>query len=226
MKIGIIGTGNMGRSLGILWAERGHEVFFGSRNSQKGLAIASSAGHGIQGGTNDEAANFGDVLLYTARGVAPSSVLSSIEVLNNKVIIDCNNWNIPEGYAYEPIAESLAEKLAVDIPNAHVVKAFNTMAQEVFELSPSPLKEHQVSCFICSDNEQAKKTVMSLAEEIGFSPIDCGALRSARMLEGLGDFIRFMMGGMKLGAFATISINKLPPAQEQRLGGRQASSLK
>jgi len=67
---------------------------------------------------------------------------------------------------------------------------------------------------------------MSLAEEIGFSPVDCGALRSARMLEGLGDFIRFMIGGMKLGSFATISVNKLPPAQDQRLGGRQTSSLK
>lgn len=186
----------------------------------------SSAGHCIQGGTNDEAAAFGNVLLYTARGVAPSSVLSSLDFLNGKVMIDCNNWNIPEGYAYEPIVESLAEKLAADIPNAHVVKAFNTMAQEVFELSPSPLKEHHVSCFICSNNEQAKKTVMSLAEEIGFSPVDCGALRSARMLEGLGDFIRFMIGGMQLGPFATISVNKLPPAQDQRLGGRQASSLK
>lgn len=226
MKIGIIGTGNMGRSLGILWAERGHNVFFGSRDAAKGSSIAKEAGHSISGGTNDEAATFGDVLLYTARGVAPPSVLSSVDLLNAKVVIDCNNWNIPEGYAYEPIVESLAEKLATDLPNAYVVKAFNTMAQEVFELSPSPLKDYQVSCFICSDNEQAKATVTSLAEEIGFAPVDCGVLRNARMLEDLGNFIRFMMGGMKLGAFATISVNQLPPTQAQRLGGRQASSLK
>lgn len=125
MKIGIIGTGNMGRSLGILWAEQEHEVFFGSRDASKAKLLAESAGHGIQGGTNDEAAAFGDVLLYTARGVAPSSVLSSIDLLNGKAIVDCNNWDIPEGYAYEPIVESLAEKLAADILNAHVVKAFN-----------------------------------------------------------------------------------------------------
>ena len=151
----------------------------------------------------------------------PTSVLSSTEVLSGKVLIDCNNREIPEGYAFEPIlGESLAEKLAADVPNAHVVKAFNTFAQEVFELSPEPLKEYNVSCFICGENEQAKKTVMSLAQEIGFSPIDCGSLRNARMVEGLGDFIRLAIGGMQLGPYATISINKLPEAQTQRLGGR------
>ncbi len=221
MKISITGSGNMGRSLGILWAEQGHEVFFGSRDSEKGRSVAELAGHGTRGGTNDEAAEFGEVIFYPVRAM-PSTVLSSTEVLSGKVLIDCNNREIPEGYAFECIiGESLAEKLATDVPNAHVVKAFNTFAQEVFELSPEPLKEYNVSCFICGDNEQAKKTVMTLAEEIGFSAIGCGPLRSARMVEGLADFIRFMIGGMQLGPYATISVNQLPEAKEQRLGGRQ-----
>ncbi len=221
MKIGIIGSGNMGRSLGILWVEQGHEVFFGSRNSEKGRSVAELAGHGTRGGTNDEAADFGEVIFYPIRAM-PSTVLSSTEVLSGKILIDCNNREIPEGYAFEPILdESLASELAADVPNAYVVKAFNTFAQEVFELSPEPLKEYNVSCFICGDHEPAKKTVMTLAEEIGFSPIDCGPLRSARMIEGLADFIRFMIGGMQLGPYATISVNKLPEAKEQRLGGRQ-----
>lgn len=221
MKIGIIGSGNMGRSIGILWAEQGHEVFFGSRKPEKGQSIAQLAGHNAQGGTNDEAATFGDVIFYGVRET-PSEVLSSTEILANKVVIDCNNSPIPEGFAFTPIEESIAEKLAADAPNAHVVKAFNTFAQEVFELSLEPLKQHQVSCFICSDNEQAKQTVMSLAEEIGFQAIDCGALRSARLVEGLGDFIRFMIGGMELGSYATISVHQLPEAQSQRLGGRES----
>jgi predicted dinucleotide-binding enzyme len=62
VKIGILGSGNMGRSLGILWAEQGHEVFFGSRTADKSKAIAESAGRGCQGGTNDEAAKFAEVL--------------------------------------------------------------------------------------------------------------------------------------------------------------------
>lgn len=225
MKIGLIGTGNMSRSLGILWAEQGHEVFWGSRDPNKAKSVAEFSGHKTQGGTNDEAAEFGEVIFYSVRGVMPSAILSSTESLSGKVILDCNNRDIPEGFAYGPLmAESLAEELAADIPNAHVIKAFNTMAQEVFELSPQPLKEHQVSVYVCGDHPAARQTAMTLASEIGFNPIDCGPLRSARLLESLGDFIRFMIGGMKLGPYATLSVNVLPGASEQRLGGRQPSS--
>jgi 8-hydroxy-5-deazaflavin:NADPH oxidoreductase len=227
MKIGIIGTGNMARSLGILWAEQGHEVFFGSRNAEKGRSVAQVAANEAKSGTNDEAAEFGEVIFYSVRDIMPSKIFSEPKVLNSKIVIDCNNRAIPENYDFNPLLdESLAEKLAADIPNAHVVKAFNTMAQEIFELSPQPLKDYNVSCFICGDNEQAKQTVMSLAQEIGFAPINCGALYRARLVEALGDFIRYAMGGMELGAYATISIHKLPEAQKQRLGGRQPSNLK
>lgn len=220
MKIGIIGSGNMGRSIGILWAERGHEVFFGSRDADKGKSIAEMT-QGAKGVTNEEAATFGDVLFYGAREI-PSKVFSSTDVLANKILIDCNNSPIPDGFAFEPIQEAIAETFAADVPNTHVVKAFNTFAQEVFELSPAPLQQHQVSCFVCGDDKQAKQTVMQLAEEIGFHPVDCGGLRLARMVEGLGDFIRFMIGGMKLGSYATISVHTLPEAEEQRLGGRKS----
>lgn len=222
MKIGLIGSGNMSRSLGILWADRGHEVFFGSRDSQKSKSIAELASHKAKGGTNQEAAAFGEVIFYSIRGVMPSELFSDTEVLSGKVILDCNNREIPEGFAFDAMmGESLAEKLAADVPNAYVVKAFNTMAQEVFELSPSPLKNYDVSCFICGDNTRAKKVAMTLAEEIGFNAIDCGSLERARMLESLADFIRFAIGGLEMGPYATISVHKLPPAEKQRLGGRK-----
>lgn len=226
MKIGIIGSGNMGRSLGILWAEQGHQVYFGARTVEKGKAVAETAGNNTQGGTNDEAAAFGEVLLYTIRGVNPAEVLSDIEVLSGKVLIDCNNFEIPEGFAYPAIEQSLAEKLALAVPRAKVVKAFNTMAQEVFELATTPLKDYNVSCFIAGDDGEARNTVMKLAEDIGFNSVDCGGLRNARLLEGLGDFIRFMIIGQKLGAYATVSVNVLPAAEKERLGGRQVSDLK
>ena len=225
MKIGILGSGNMGRSLGILWAEQKHEVFFGSRTAEKGKAVAESAGNNTQGGTNDEAAAFGDVLLYTIRGVNPAEVLTSIDVLDGKILIDCNNYEIPENFAYQAINYSLAEKLAEQVPKARVVKAFNTMAQEVFELSPQPLKKYKVSVFVAGDDENARKIVMSLAADIGFAPVDCGELRFSRLLEGLGDFIRYLIIGQKLGSYTTISLETLPAAQNQRLGGRQSSSL-
>ncbi len=225
MNLGIIGSGNMGRSLGILWAEQGHQVYFGARTVEKGKAVADLAKNSTQGGTNDEAAAFGEVLLYTIRGVNPGEVISDIEVLSGKVLIDCNNFEIPEGFAYEPIQKSLAEKLALEVPKARIVKAFNTMAQELFELAPTPLKDNNVSCFVAGDDEEARNMVMKLAEDIGFNPVDCGVLRNARLLEGLGDFIRLMIIGQKLGSYATISVNLLPAAKQERLGGREVSKF-
>jgi 8-hydroxy-5-deazaflavin:NADPH oxidoreductase len=166
------------------------------------------------------------VLFYSARGVHPAEVLSSTDVLNGKIIIDPNNSVIPEGFAYEPIAKSLAETLAERVPNAIVVKAFNTMGQEVFELAPEPLRKYQVSVFIASDDTTARQTVMKLAEEIGFMPIDSGLLRNARMLEGMADLMRFFVIGQQKSFNTTISVNVLPPAESQRLGGRQTSNLK
>lgn len=218
MKIGILGSGNMGRSLGILWAEQGHEVFFGARAAEKGQAIAAFAGKNTQGGTNDDAAAFGDILLYTIRGIDPAEVLTSTDVLSGKIIIDCNNQEVPPGFAYPPISKAIAETLAEQVPQARVVKAFNTMAQEVFELSPSPLDEHDVSCFVSSDHAEARTIVMQLATEIGFKSIDCGQLRNARLLESLADFIRLMIIGQGMGAYATISVHVLPEAQQKRLG--------
>ena len=225
MKIGILGSGNMGRSLGILWAEQGHSVFFGARTTEKGRAVAEIAKNNTQGGTNDEAAKFGEVLLYTIRGIDPKEVLTSIDILTDKIIIDCNNFEIPEDFDYEAIEYSLAEKLASEVPQAHIVKAFNTFAQEVFELAPSPLKDYDVSCFVAGDDETAKQKVMQLAEDIGFIPVDSGKLRNSRMLEKLGDFIRYQIMGQELGSYATISIRTLTPAKTSRLGGRQASNL-
>jgi predicted dinucleotide-binding enzyme len=226
MNIGVIGSGNMGRSLGILWAEQGHQVFFGARTAEQGQAVAAFAQRGTQGGTNDQAAAFGEVLLYTVRGVNPAEVLTNTNILVGKIIIDPNNSAIPAGFAYEPISQSLAEILAEQVPQATVVKAFNTMAQEVFELAPEPLRQHQVSVFVASDAAHATQTVMELAQQIGFAPIDSGPLRNARLLEGLGDLIRYIIIGQERGGYATISVNMLPPATGQRLGGRKASTLK
>jgi hypothetical protein len=225
VKIGIIGSGNMGRSLGILWAEQGHEVFFGARTAEKGKAVAAIAGLGTQGGTNDDAAAFGEVLLYTARGVHPAKVFTSTEVLTGKILIDPNNSEIPAKFAFAPIERSLAEKLAQDVPQARVVKAFNTMAQEVFELAPQPLQDYGVSVFVASDDTEAKQVVMQLAQAIGFTPIDSGNLRNARLIESVGDFIRLLIIQQNRGSYATISVRELPPASTQRLGGRQASNL-
>lgn len=226
MKIGVIGTGNIGRSLGILWAEQGHDIFFGSNEIERAQAAArlvksDNQSRMIGTGTNDEAARFGDVLLYTVRGVPPEQVLSDISVLKDKILIDPSNTNIPEGFLYEPICLALAEKLQWQAPLSRVVKAFSTVAQEVFELSFDPLRGEKVSVFIAGDDEAARQIVMGLSTDIGFEPVDCGPLRNARLIEGLADILRYVAIRGGRGAYTAITIQSLPkPEHAARLGGR------
>ena len=96
MKIGIVGTGNMGRSLGILWAQQGYKVLFGARDANKGNEAMQLAGNNARAGSNDDAAAFGQVVFYSLARVPVGKVLQQPNVLKNKVVIDCSNWNIPE----------------------------------------------------------------------------------------------------------------------------------
>jgi 8-hydroxy-5-deazaflavin:NADPH oxidoreductase len=220
MKIGIIGTGNMGRALGLGWARVGHEVLFGSRDPNKAKAIAADGTGSTQAGDFDAAAAFGEVILYTVRDRFPSSVLKQPQALAGKILIDCNNsailgLDVPDpdkrpGIHFTTPVRSHAERLAADTPRARVVKAFNTMAAQVIALERDALAPRSVSVFLCSDDAQAKSVVKELAEELGFVGVDCGALERARLVEAVGDFIRFQIIEMGLGPFATISVNVAP----------------
>jgi 8-hydroxy-5-deazaflavin:NADPH oxidoreductase len=224
LKIGIIGTGNMGRTLGVLWSEIGHEVFFGARDPQI-AAEAVSLTHGkAKAGTNDQAALHGEVLVYSPRGVHPDQVLSDLSTLEGKIVIDLNNSNIPEGFQYAPGPKSLAEELQAQIPNARVVKAFNTIAQETFELCPTDIRPYNVAVPIASDDEAARQLITALVHQMGMEPIDCGPLSRALMLENLADFIRFLMMGAGRPD-ANFSFPSVPDAAVPRLGGRRPSRL-
>ena len=225
MKIGIIGSGNMGRSLGVVWSELGHEVFFGARNLEQARAAAALTNGKARPGSLDEAAAFGDVLLYSLRGVSPSNALAQVSFLENKVLIDLNNSEIPPDFAYEPITISLAEKLQQQIPRARVVKAYNTFPQEIIELFPDKIRQFKIATFVAGDDQEARNIVLELSREIGLDAVDCGPLRRARLIEGLGDFIRYLLiaGGQP---DANLAIVNVPDVESPRLGGRQPSSLR
>src|SRR5881398_230296 len=91
MRIGIVGTGNMGQALGLRWARAGHEVLFGSRDVKKAKAIAADGSASTQAGDFDAAAAFGEVVLYTVRDYFPSQLLKEPQALSGKIVIDCNN---------------------------------------------------------------------------------------------------------------------------------------
>ena len=226
MKIGIIGSGNMGRTLGRLWSELGHEVLFGARDPGQ-AARAASAARGARHGGNDEAAEFGEVVLWSPRGVPAGEVVREPGRLDGKVVLDPNNGPLPEGHRFGsgPDEVSLAEGLAAGLSGARVVKAFNTLAQEVFELAPTPLRERGVAVFLAGDDAAAKRTAGGLVEGMGLVPVDCGPLAAARMLEGLGDFIRVLMLRQGLGVMAALSVQVLPAPTARRLGERTPTRL-
>ena len=225
MRIGVVGTGNMGRSLGLLFSEQGHEVFFGSRDIRQAQEAAKLAHGNVQAGSNDEAARFGDVVVWGVRGVSAAEVLQDLSVLNGKTVLDMNNNETRTDGGIGPEDESLAEKLQREIPDAHVVKAFNTLPMEVFEVSKEELQRNSVSVFIASDDEAAKSKVRALATEAGFTAVDLGPLRAARMSEGIADIIRVLIG-RGTPPHSAVSLVQLPAPSGQRLGGRQASQLK
>lgn len=229
MKIGIIGTGNMGRVLGTLWAELGHEVLFGARDPKKAaeavdLCEGRGAGSRASAGSNDAAAAFGEIVFYNPRDVAVRDVLERPDCLDGKVVIDSHNGPMPKGFDLVHVPRSRAEVLQQQIPEAHVVKAFNTMAQEVFEHCPTGIAGAGVSAFLASDSRAALGKVSGLVRQMGMAPVDCGALSAARHLESLGDFIRSLIAA-RSDVMTTISVHSLPAASKPRFGPRSATWL-
>src|SRR5687767_3099814 len=161
MKIGILGAGNMGGTLGRLWAALGHDVFFGLRDSEseKAQGTLTNLGDQARFGSFAEAADFGDVVLAAVPWEATRPVIESIAPqLAGKILIDCTNPIKPDlsGLAIGHTT-SAAEEIARWAPGARVVKAFNTVGAST--LHDAKYGDHSASVFVCGDDDPAKKIV-------------------------------------------------------------------
>jgi hypothetical protein len=187
MRIGIIGTGRMGSGLGRRWAERGHEVFLGSRDPERARELAGTMGRGVRGGGIREAAAFGEAVLLATpwAGVRPS--LEAAAPLDGKIVIDCTNPLSADYLSLEVgHTTSGAEEIARWAPGARVVKAFNTVYADVIG-SSAVVGGEAATLFCCGDDVEAKRVALTLGEELGFDVIDAGPLRNARYLEPLAE---------------------------------------
>lgn len=182
MKIGFLGGGKVGATLGERFVGAGHEVFFGVRNpfAPEMQAVIDRCGGKARAGAPAEAADF-DVVVNALPWNATQSVLEALD-LNGKVLLDCTNPLKPDLSGLTVgTTTSAGELVALWAKGAKVVKIFNTvgyglMANPVFEGRAIPM-------FYCGDNADAKKIAASLAKEIGFDPQDAGPLMNARLLE-------------------------------------------
>ena len=227
MKIGIIGTGNMGREIGVRLAQLGHSVFFGARRAEQSRAAAALAPAALTG-SNDEAAAFGQMLVWTMREADPAKVLTTPSLLDGKIVVDLNNRD----YAREArtgawFERAIAERLQESAPAARVVKAFNTIAMEGFDTDPQALRDAGAQTFLAGGDTTAKSAVASIAADLGLEAIDLGQGPAAfRAAEAMGDVIRLLMIDGGLGGRAHLRVTRLPEPVLAAIGGRGPSEYR
>jgi len=183
MKIGFLGGGNVGATLGEGFVRAGHEVFFGVRepSAPDMRAVVDRWAGKARAGSIIEAAAFAGVIVNALPWTASQAVLESLS-LQGKVLLDCTNPLAPDLSGLTVGTTSSAGELVASwAKGAKVVKIFNTtgygnMANPVYEGKSIPM-------FYCGDDAEAKKVAASLAKDIGFDPQDAGPLRNARLLE-------------------------------------------
>jgi predicted dinucleotide-binding enzyme len=189
MKIGILGSGNIGGALGRAWAAAGHTVMFsGSRDQAKLEALAQQAGHGATWGTLEEAAAFGEVVLLALLWPQVLEALPQLApVLEGKILIDASNPLTPD-FVHLAIGhtDSGGETVARQLPGVRVVKAYNSVGANIIGSNSKQFGTVTApTLFFCGDDAGAKQTVAGLIAASGFEPFDVGALSTARFLEPL-----------------------------------------
>jgi predicted dinucleotide-binding enzyme len=176
MKIGILGAGNIGGTLGKHWAKAGHEVFFSSRHPDHLEGLAKEAGSGAHAGTLEGAARFGEVIVL-AIPWRKKEELPPPDLFNGKVVIDSMNPYSASGTIMDLGERTSSEEVARIIPGARLVKAFNTMRSADLQSGAFKSGKDRWVIFVAGDDWEAKLLVSRLIEEIGFVPIDTGSLR-------------------------------------------------
>jgi hypothetical protein len=191
MKIGILGTGIVGKTLGSALARRGHEVRMGSRKSggEKARAWVKEAGGKTSEGSFADAAGFGEIVFNCTAGQASLDALRQAGALNlrGKILIDVSNpLDFSKGMPPTLSVcnnDSLGEQIQKDFPESYVVKTLNTVTTAVM-VDPSIIPGTH-TMFISGNDANAKSAVTKLLkEEFGWKEIlDLGDLSAARAQE-------------------------------------------
>lgn len=184
MKVGIIGAGNVGGTLGKAWARKGHLVFYGVQRpgEAKVHELLKATGAGARAGSPSEAAAFGEIVVVATPWPATEAAIRSAGSLAGKIVIDCTNPLTPDLNSLEVgHTTSGGEKVAEWARGARVFKAFNTTG---FNIMADPVIDGiRTVMFVCGDDADAKPTVLQLARDVSFEAVDAGPLTRARLLE-------------------------------------------
>ena len=185
--IAIIGTGDLGDSIGFRLAELGYTVVYGSRNpdSDRVKALVSLTGNGASATTQKEAAQQGEIIFLAIPWPAMETVAKNLGNLDGKIVVDVSDpWTQGEdGYPESRVETSSAELIQQWNPGAKVVKGLGTMGSMIID-DPATV-DGPVTIPVASDYRDAKERVAQIVDELGLDPVDFGPLRMARLIEAL-----------------------------------------
>src|SRR3990172_1103355 len=183
LKIGIIGSGRIGGTLGALWLKAAHEIMFSSLDLEHDKALAARLGGKARAGTPKEAAAFGEVLLIAV----PYSALPQVgrdlgDLLKGKVVLDPSN-PIPgrDGEIATWAREKGAGLASAELlPGARIVRAFNAIGAS--RLPEAAKRQDRTGMPIAGDDANAIAVASRLIREIGFEPVVVGPLAMGKYL--------------------------------------------
>jgi 8-hydroxy-5-deazaflavin:NADPH oxidoreductase len=182
-KIGMIGSGRVGSALGRVWAQAGHPVMFSSEHIEKDQKLAADVGPNASAGTPQQAAAFGDVLVFAVPYAALPDLGKSLgSALKGKVVIDTSNPfpNRDGDIANQALAKGPGIMSAELLPGARIVRAFNAVqAQHMGEAHTDPGKTGMP---IAGDDQRAIEIASRLIREIGYEPVLIGGLDKGKFL--------------------------------------------
>lgn len=190
MKIGVLGSGDVAKTLAAGFLKHGHQVMVGSRTPAK-LAEWKHTNRAGEAGTFGDAAGFGDVVVLAVKGTVAAEALrlAGAERLAGKTVIDAANPIADAAPTngvlrfFTDLNESLMERLQKEFAGAHFVKAFNSVGSACMVNPQFP--GGKPTMFICGNSDAAKQTVAALLDQFGWEVADMGKAEAARAIEPL-----------------------------------------
>ena len=190
MKVGVLGSGDVAKTLGSGFLKHGHDVTMGTRSAAKLTDWAAQNPKG-RVGSFDQAAKFGELVLVAVKGTVAADALRAAGPANlaGKPVIDACNpiADAPPTNGvlkfFTDINQSLMEKLQQEFPTARFVKAFNSVGNTCM-INPQ-FRGGKPTMFICGNDDAAKKIVSGILNQFGWETADMGKAEAARAIEPL-----------------------------------------
>ena len=186
INVGILGSGDVGKALARGFIALGHDVKIGSRSPEKLATFVAEEGPHASAATLEETAAFGDMIVLATLGVTALEAIEQAGKVHfrGKVVIDvCNPLDHSQGVPRLTVGhtDSLGEQVQRAIPDARVVKAFNTVGNP--HMFKPDFPGGPPDMFLCGNDEEAKKLVSQVCQAFGWGVVDIGNIEGSRYLE-------------------------------------------